>query len=99
MNVTNRSKTPIGLPGNTILEPGETRFILNWAECAGNAVVKAWLHRGVLVVDTSAPSAPSALSESTEKDALIARLKERGITRNRRASVETLRALLDEAGG
>lgn len=99
MNVTNRSKTPVGIPGNYLLEPGETRFIHNWPEVQDNRIIQQWVRRGVLAVETVAPKAPSAISEDVEKDALIARLKEYGITRNKRASVEKLRALLVEAEG
>lgn len=110
-NVTNTCKQPLGLPSGIVVPPGATVAVPSWEADAQNKVVKSWLRARVLVVGGATPPAPEPdpvedASETTtqqpederdEKDILIAELAEYGITKNRRSSVETLRAALAEA--
>lgn len=108
MKVTNNCKSPLGIPGNQMLEPNESRVITNWDEVKSNRVVQSWLNRGMLIAGESEDAKGSGGNsnqsdnnpggEDTErKDELIAELKELNVNRDRRAKVETLEKLLEEA--
>lgn len=94
--VTNNGKqTPIGLPGGTLVGPGQTATVKNWEKIKGHPVVAHYLSHGVLTVSEGAPD--TAEDEKDEKAALIAELATYGIEANSRSKVETLRAKLEEA--
>lgn len=70
MHVSNRSKSPLGLPGNPVLDPGQTAFIHDWETISKNRIVSAWLHRGMLVVENAETTTLSI--EKSIEDAAIA---------------------------
>lgn len=101
MLITNNSNTMLGLPDSTYLQPKEAREVDAFI-CA-NRVVRGWIDAGIL----SASEAPAAAEEEAEapeqtidpeqaeKDELIAQLKEMGISRDRRTSIDRLKELLE----
>lgn len=105
MKITNNTKSPLGIPGkNGLLEPGQS-FEASTSQVVAlraNAVIDAWFNRGMLSADGALPTAddapaPPPAPEADEVDELIAALAEYGIQRDRRTTVNKLRALLEEA--
>lgn len=101
MKVTNRAKTTLGLPRVGSLEPGQSTDVPD--EVLHNKIVAAWVSRGMLEVHGKAsaaakkPDGGDGESEAEEKDRLIAELAELGIKRNKRSSLDNLRATLADA--
>ncbi|MBN49981.1 MAG: hypothetical protein CMN85_10600 [Spongiibacteraceae bacterium] len=106
MKLTNNGKAPLGIPGNPLLEPGQSIICLNWDEIQDNKIVQAWLVKRVLTAGEQSPEyqesaakvpAVEATDDMSRKDELIAQLAELGINRDRRSSVERLESMLAEA--
>ena len=100
--VTNCHKSPLAISGGAVvLQPGKPTRVPNWSEHSGHRTVKLWIKAGLLHVDE--PAAPEPLAPVAvpidEKGELIARLATLGVKKNRRSSVESLRAELAKAGG
>ena len=104
MKITNTTpKTPLAV-GAALIEPGETREISDWQELSANPIIAAWVKRGLLVVHGAvvAPTlAAKAITDdqNAEKDELIAALSLRGVKKDRRAGLDTLRQLVEEMQG
>lgn len=97
MRVTNKGGKTLGMPNGVALATGASTEITT--DQAKSAIVAAWIARGFLEVRQSAPAEPQAdtgESEADEKDQLIAALADHEVYRDRRTSLENLRALLDE---
>jgi hypothetical protein len=99
--VTNNTpRTPLGLPGGIVVAPGESKNIPGWAAIKDNAIVKAWVKAKVLTVEgfTDAPT-PAVQTQvvADEKDEILRQLAELGIRKDKRTSLEKLKAALDEA--
>lgn len=99
MKIRNASQSPLGIPGNTMLLPGETRAIRNWPQVSENRIVKAWIARGALVVVDGQPAEAGGEPAPDEKARLRAELKVLGIEPPKNAGIAKLRDLLAEAGG
>lgn len=98
MNViTNTSKTPLGLPGQPLLEPNATLEVSDevLAKLRENRVVEAWITGGFLTVGDVAGRPEE--SEDEEKERLVAYLASRGIEKTVRTSLDKLRELVAEA--
>lgn len=96
--ITNNHKSPLGLPGGTVLDPGVETPVHNWHAVKDNNVVAAWVKARILVVETEiAPADESKGALTDEKDEVLAALAERGIKKDRRSSLESLKAALAEA--
>lgn len=50
-NVTNTSRSPLGLPRGPIIDPGKTVRVNDWDKKESNIVVQAWLKAGALTVE------------------------------------------------
>lgn len=97
--ITNNHKSPLGLPGGTVLAPGAKTPVHNWHAVKDNKVVAAWVKARILTVqDEVAPVAAQKNAVTDEKDEVLAALAERGIKKDRRSSLESLKAALAEAG-
>lgn len=94
MNVTNTHKTTLVLPNGQHLNPGQATAVRGWDGMKKNAVVAAWLRKGILV---ESEPAPVATSSADEKEELIARLAALGVKADKRKTVEKLQAMVVEA--
>lgn len=100
INVKNATpRTPLGLPGGLVIEPGKTVPVPNWHAIKDNHVVKAWVKSKLLVVDGEevAPVEAAQQAVGDEKEAILAKLAELGIKKDKRTSLEKLKAALEEA--
>lgn len=101
VTIVNASTTPIGLPGQRLLEPGG--FLSVTAEYAekmqSRPVVAAWFENGTLTLgELPFGSAEENEGETlTTKDATVELLAGYGITRSTRTSLKKLHALLAKA--
>lgn len=102
--VTNRHpRTPLGLPGGILIEPGQSAFVPGWFDLVdSNAVVRSWASKGWLVADAPAPEPDASAAEpaapsTDERDLLILELEERGIQHDKRWGVKRLKDALDES--
>ncbi len=61
VKLTNTGRSPLGIPGNPLLEAGESINCFNWDELADNKVIAGWVEKGFLTVsradDDSEPAA------------------------------------------
>ena len=85
--ITNNHNAPLGLPGGQVIASGASEDVPEWDSIKSHSVVAQWVAGGVLV----------AAAEADEKGPILAQLAELGIVRDRRAGVDTLQALLDDA--
>ena len=96
--ITNNHKSPLGLPGGTVLDPGVKTSVHNWNAVKDNKVVAAWVKARILIVEAeAAPVAAHKAAVDDDKGAILAALAERGIKKDRRSSLESLKAALAEA--
>lgn len=96
MKITNTHKTTVGLPNGIMLEPGKPTLVRDWPEISKNLVVQAWVRAKILKVEEAEQPDPIK-PDGDEKDELIAELKALGVKKDRKSSVEKLRALLEKA--
>lgn len=93
--ITNTHKGPLGLPGGILLPPNIPTDVRDWDKLSQNAVIKAWVKSGTLVVSDGASPALEGLP--TDRDELFAELEALGIKAGKNAKVETLQAKLAQA--
>lgn len=100
--VTNTHTGPLGLPTGQVLERNTPTPVSNWPAIRANPVVASWIRNGLLTSedDPVRELYPGELPNGVvpaadEKDELIAKLADKGITKDRRSSVETLQKLLE----
>lgn len=94
MLVTNMHKTALSLPGGIELKPGVETPVHNWDSQKKRPVVAAWLKAGIL--REAEPAPPSELL-TPDRDAIVARLKELGVSFHPNTGTEKLQAKLVEA--
>lgn len=102
MQVLNTHKSAIGLPGGYVLAPGEPQFIPTWPRLCQNAVIKAWVKAGVLVVTENTAAEPSRFLGADnppakaldEKEGVKQALRDAGIEFNHRWGLPKLLAAL-----
>lgn len=100
VNVTNNTpRTPLGLPGGLVIEPGKTVPVPNWTAIKDNHVVKAWVKSKLLTVsgEEAAPVQAAQQAVGDEKETILAKLEALGIKKDKRTSLEKLKAALAEA--
>ena len=100
MNVTNTHKTPLALPGGTVLEPNSPATVNGWDTIKKNACVAAWVKAGILVEDGKAAGTPVPAASTVgvpDKAELQAKLDALNVQYDKRAGVAKLQALLAEA--
>lgn len=91
MQIKNAHSTPLGLPGGTVIAAGQTATVPDWAEVKKNAVVKAWLSKGVLVEHDKGSDSND---DKAEKEAVVAKLEAADVKFDKRSSLEKLKELL-----
>lgn len=94
MLITNHHKTALALPGGIHLPPGVQTPVHNWDRVGQLPVVKAWVKAGILSV---AGTAPASELLAPDRDAIVARLKELGVSFHPNTGTEKLQAKLAEA--
>lgn len=89
--VTNtHTKTPIGLPDGSVVPPGGTIDVAQWADYSKRQNLAFYVESGVLVVEDGEPA-------ELTKEELMAKLKALGVEVNGNAKPESLRKRLAEA--
>lgn len=89
--VTNtHSKTPIGLPDGSLVPPGGTVDVPQWADYSNRQNLAFYVESGVLVVEGGEPVELS-------REELFAKLKEMGIEAGKNSSLKSLQERLAEA--
>lgn len=97
MKIKNATAKAISLPGH-IIEAGQTAHVPEWLALRGSPVVAAWVKARILIVcDQPEPVEAPVEAVADEKDELIAQLLDLGIHRDRRSSLESLKAALADA--
>jgi len=94
-NLTNIGDRARGLPNGRVLDVGASAPVQ--ASVLENETVQRWIKLGFVTSDATVTTPEPDEDEGDEKDALIAALAEYGVTKNRRSSVESLKAALAEA--
>lgn len=97
MRVTNKGSKTLGMPNGVALAANAGTDIT--PDEARTAIVSAWIARGILEVSQSGGDSMHAEEPEDEKDRLIADLARHGVYRDRRTSIDNLRALRDEVQG
>lgn len=109
MRIKNNCKSPLGIPDNPLLDPGQEIFCLNWDLVKENQIVKSWVKRRMLIVDEPVASDPVKIVDEIKEadpvaqtgrsyqDELIDELATYGVNRDRRTGIAKLEKLLAEA--
>jgi hypothetical protein len=94
MIITNNHKVALGIAPDIILQPGVATPVHDWDRIKKVAVVAAWLKAGVL---SEAATAPPSKLLLPDRDAIVARLKELGVSFHPQTGVVKLQEKLAEA--
>ncbi|MCT8281757.1 hypothetical protein [Xanthomonas translucens] len=93
MQISNNHNTSLGLPDGTVLAPGESAIIPNWAQLKTNSVVQAWLAAGVLSKEGTEEDGEN---DEQGKEDLVAKLDAAGVKYDKRWGLEKLQSALAE---
>lgn len=94
MLVKNTHSTPLALPGQQVIPALGELAVRDWDKIKKLPVIAAWLKAGVLVEGDSLPPSPLL---APDREAIVARLRELGVTFHPNTGTEKLQAKLAEA--
>ncbi len=95
--ITNTTRTAVGLPGGTVLEPSVPTPVHGWDKIKENHVVKAWLKAGVLRAEAAPTDDQGSQFVQPDKAGLQAKLDALEVQYDKRSGTAKLLALLAEA--
>lgn len=92
MQIINNHDRPLGLPSGLVLRPGVATHAPDWVRDSQNDIVARWVKTGVLSVEGAAES-----GVPDEKAAILDALAKRGVKPDKRAGIDKLKVMLEEA--